>query len=113
MISFLGYWFLPAIAQAADVQIKLPVTTSPNTIPELFQRALQFLTALAYPLAFLAILYTAFLLIMAGGKPDGYAAVKKNIVYITIGLFLIIFAVIMMKLVVSFICSGSSACYST
>ena len=106
MITYFGTLYFLTFARASSSTpdatavpggIKVPNTGIPTTIPELFQFALKYLTALAYPLAFAAILYTAYLLIMSGGKPDGFATVKKNIVFVTTGLFLIIFAVIICK----------------
>lgn len=50
------------------------------------------ITSLAYPLAFLAILYSAYILISSVGKPEAFTTAKKNISFLLIGIFLIVFA---------------------
>lgn len=57
------------------------------------------MTSFAYPLAFLAVMYSAFLLISSAGKPEAMVTAKKNISYVVIGIFLIVFAVVFVKFI--------------
>jgi hypothetical protein len=56
-------------------------------------RIIEILLSLAYPLAFASIVYSAYVLISSNGNPDAFTKVKKNILYMVTGLFLIIFSV--------------------
>jgi hypothetical protein len=101
--------WLVATAQAATVpSIGLPQgqlsSTAANTgIAALANRVVDTLSSLAYPLAFAAIVYTAYVLITAGSSPDGWTKAKKNISYIVIGFFLIFGAVLFVRLLRSII----------
>ena len=53
---------------------------------------LNFLTALALPLAVAGIIYSAYIMIVSSGNPDAYTKAKKNLLYIVGGIFLIVFA---------------------
>lgn len=72
-----------------------------TTFPLLANRILDLLTAIAYPLAFLSLVYSAYLLITAGGKPEAWTTTKKNLLNLCIGVFLISFASIFVRLVVN------------
>ncbi len=54
-------------------------------------RIVSTLITISYPLAFLALLFCAYLLISSAGNPDAYAKVKKNVMNVVIGVFLIVF----------------------
>ncbi len=90
-------WLIP-VAHAADI-VAIPATGRPADVPDLFNKLLDILVRLAYPLAFIALLYTAYILITSAGKPEAYVTAKKNITYLVIGIFLILFAVIFVRFV--------------
>jgi hypothetical protein len=62
------------------------------TVETLANNILDLLIWAAYPLAFLAFVYTSYLLIISMGKPEAYATAKKHILWVITGIFLIIFA---------------------
>ncbi len=64
-----------------------------GTLPEIANRIASILTFLAYPLAFIGIVYSVFLLIAHSDSPDAFKTTKKNIGYIAGGIFIIIFSV--------------------
>jgi len=75
-------------------------TGSVNALPtNLANHILDFLTRVAYPLAFLGILYCAYLLLTSMGSADAWTKAKKNITYIMTGILLILFAVIIFNIV--------------
>lgn len=79
------------------------IDASPNSIPStLAVRIYHLLTDLAYPLAFVGIIYSAYLLATSMGNPEGYAKTKKNIIYITTGIALILFTAVIFRFVQSF-----------
>ena len=67
-----------------------------------------FLLWLAWPLGSIAIFYTAYLLVTSGGKPDAMEKGKKNLIYLVSGLALIIFAVVILRVVLGFLFSGTT-----
>jgi len=70
-----------------------PINDGPGTgVQALADRLLHILLAVAYPLAFIAIVYSSYQLIMSSGKPEPYAQAKKNLTYLFIGIFLITIA---------------------
>ena len=84
-----------------------PLDNSAGTgLTALANRIVDTLSFLAYPLAFAAIVYTAYVLITAGNSPDGWTKAKKNISYIVIGFFLVFGAVLFIKLLHSVILTG-------
>ena len=99
--------FTVATAHAASIFPRLPtgsVNDSASTgVTSLFNRLLDLLTFLAYPLALAAIIYTAYLLITSYGSPDGYTKAKKNLVYGVTGIGLIMGAVILVNILIGFI----------
>lgn len=105
MVSLLLY-FLTNAAHAADsvpVIQQTSIAADANTgVSSLANFVIALLTNLAYPLAFVAIIYTAYIFITSMGKPDAYEKGKKNIVYLVIGLGLIIFSTIFIRLLVGF-----------
>lgn len=66
-------------------------------VTDLFNRILDLLLAFAYPLAFISLAYCAYMLITSMGNPEAYAKTKKNVTYLVIGLFLVIFAAIIVR----------------
>ncbi|MBU6388972.1 hypothetical protein KGQ71_00475 [Patescibacteria group bacterium] len=80
---------------AAPGAPQLPPTLPIHSIADIANRILNVLLVFAYPLAFLALLYSAYLLITSAGKSDAYTKVKKNILYLSIGIFVIAMAVSM------------------
>lgn len=90
-------------AYAAENIISVPSGLFANgpktTAGDIANGILSLLTSLAYPLAFLALLYTAYILVSSLGKPEAYTTAKKNITYVVIGIFLIVFAVAMVRFV--------------
>jgi len=75
------------------------LNADPNSgISQLANRLLNFLLFLVYPVAFAGLVYTAYLLITSAGNPDAWAKAKKNIAYMVIGIFIIVFASIFVSL---------------
>jgi hypothetical protein len=80
--------------------INLPVgklgetdTLQPNAIlPTLANRLADIIAALAYPLAFIGIVYSVYLLIVNSGSPDALKKTKQNIIYIAVGIFILLTA---------------------
>jgi hypothetical protein len=66
-----------------------------DSLPKLANHLLNIMLFFAYPLAFIAVVYTAYMLVNSGNKPEGYATAKKNIMYLATGIFLIIFSSIL------------------
>jgi formate/nitrite transporter FocA (FNT family) len=64
---------------------------------DIADRALKLLLAFAYPIAFIGIVYTAYQLITSAGKPEPYAAAKKNLTYLVTGIFIITFAAVIVR----------------
>ncbi len=96
------------VARAAEQAINLPadntLSTEPNqAVGDLFNRLSEFLIALAFPLAIAAIIYSAYMLLTSQGKPEAYEKTKKNILYLIIGMFFMIFSSIMVKVVYNFL----------
>jgi hypothetical protein len=93
------------LAGAAGL-INLPTgdlgTTAPNGIlPALANRAADILTFLAYPIAFIGIIYSVYMLVANSGNPDALKTTKKNIGYIAGGIFLLIFTIFIFNFVVT------------
>ena len=66
-------------------------STEPGTgLAVLANRILDTLLAVAWPLAFIGILYSAYILISSAGKVEAYTTAKKNIGYLFIGITVII-----------------------
>ena len=79
------------------------LSTAPGAgVQALGDRILQILVDLAYPLAIICIIYTAYILISSSNSPDGYTKAKKNITYLIIGVFLIIFASVFVNIAIGF-----------
>jgi hypothetical protein len=69
--------------------------SDPNTfLPALANRLALILTYLAYPLAFIGVVYSAYLLLANSGNPDAQKMVKKNIGYIATGIFLLVLTIV-------------------
>lgn len=69
--------------------------SKPNGIlPEIANRVATFLQIMAWPLAFVGLIYSAYILISSAGNPDAWTKAKKNVGYIATGIFLLVFTVI-------------------
>lgn len=62
-------------------------------------RIAELLIALAFPLAVASILYSVYTLLVSQGDPKAYEKVKKILIFMTLGIFLIVFAVVMVRTV--------------
>ena len=93
-------------AYASDL-ITLPsgsLSTNPGEgVIAIVNRIIDLLLAVAYPLAFAAIIYSAYLLITSAGNPEAYVKTKKNVMYLITGMFLIVFAIIGVKFITSIV----------
>jgi hypothetical protein len=70
----------------------------PNAIlPLVANRIADIMAALAYPLAFVGIIYSVYLLIVNSGNADALKTTKKNIGYIAGGIFLLVFTAIILN----------------
>ena len=102
--------WLVGTARAANPIISIPsktVNSAANAGPaDLASRIVDILSALAYPLAFAGIIYTAYILVTASGSPDGWTKAKKNLSYILTGFFLIFGAVMFVRLLRNVILTG-------
>ncbi len=95
---------LPRLAAAG--LINLPIgdirggNTDPNAIlPAIANRLADIMSAIAYPLAFVGLVYTVYLLIANSDNPDALKTTKKNIINIAGGIFLLVFSVIFFNIV--------------
>lgn len=78
-----------------------PLDTKAGTgIVALAERIYQLFIAVAYPLAFIALLYVSYTLITSAGNPEGYAKAKKQMIYVITGIFLIVFSTVLINLVI-------------
>ncbi|HSI20841.1 MAG TPA: hypothetical protein VLA04_04055 [Verrucomicrobiae bacterium] len=95
---------LPRLAAAGLINLPLgeitPKGSDPNSLlPALANRLADIMSAIAYPLAFVGIVYSVYLLIANSGNPDAFKTTKKNIVNIAGGIFLLVFSVILFNFV--------------
>jgi hypothetical protein len=75
-----------------------PINTDAGQgVQALFDRILRLMLVFAYPLAFVSLVYSAYLLITSAGKPEAYGAARKNINYLLVGSLIIIFAVYIVR----------------
>ncbi|CAN5136511.1 hypothetical protein BH11PAT4_BH11PAT4_1880 [soil metagenome] len=96
--------FTISVARAAGLGANTGVLngTDPNAAAgEFLNHIVSILLILAVPLAVVSVAYAAFSLIRSQGKPDGYANAKKYLIYTVIGIFLIVFAGILVRTVYS------------
>jgi hypothetical protein len=98
----MNHWLFFEIAKAADT-IDLPdaptYSGSANAnVAAFLNRIATLLLTLAIPLAIIGVIYAAYALITANGKPDGYAKAKKYLLAVATGIFIIVFAAIMVRL---------------
>lgn len=81
----------------AELPLASPDLTRPtdanSAASALANRVIDILLVVTVPLLIVAVVWSAFNLFKVTGKPDDIAQVKKNLWYLVIGLFLIIFAV--------------------
>jgi hypothetical protein len=97
---------IPTNLLPAALTLNLPVgkliNKDPNGyIPEIANRIASLLTFLAYPVAFVGIVYSVFQLIANSGNPDALKTTKKNIGYIAGGIFIMIFALVIFNFISS------------
>jgi len=106
-MRILYYWLVgTALADTASQSLNGSIQTGTVTsAADLANRLQSVLTLLAWPLAFAAVLYTAYILLTAGGTPDGWTKAKKNLVNVLIGFFLIFAANIFVSLLHSLLLS--------
>jgi hypothetical protein len=75
--------------------------SKPNEIlPSLAERIAEILLRIAYPLAFIGIIYSVYLLVVNSGNPDAFKTTKKNVGFIVTGILLLIFALFIFNKVV-------------
>lgn len=85
--------------------INLPIGTlsdskDPNAyLPALANRLAQIITFIAYPAAFIGILWSVYMLLANSGNPDALKTTKKNIGYIALGIFLLVFTAIIFNFI--------------
>jgi hypothetical protein len=65
-------------------------TSAGTGLSTLINHILDLLIAAAWPLAFIGIVYSAYILITSAGKVEAYAAVKKNVTFILTGILVIV-----------------------
>lgn len=102
---------LPTVGAAALIDLNLPFGTLKNSagqepgpneiLPALANRIADILTFLAYPLAFIGLVYSIFMLVANSGNPEAFKATKKNIGYIFMGLFVLIFTILIFNFITS------------
>lgn len=97
-------WQFFEVAQAADLGLTtakpLDSGDASANVANFFNRIAEILLVVALPLAAFGLLYfIAAGLIQGGGKPEAWASAKKNFMYIVIGIFIIVFAVVLVRLV--------------
>jgi hypothetical protein len=93
-------------AHAAGIDLILPTpgtplnstSISPNDIlPKIADQILHILTFLAYPIAFIGIIYSAYFLLFANDKPESFTKTKNNLIYMIIGFLLILVAALLVN----------------
>ena len=81
-------------------------TTDANTLSEgradaavqvFFNHLAEILLTVALPLAFIAIVFAAYKLIVAQGNPDAYKNAKNVMMYVLLGIFFVVFAAIIVR----------------
>lgn len=117
MSAFLFKLLSIATAHAADKSIlNLPTgALDPGAgtgVDALVARILDTLLAFGYPLAFISILVSSYVLISGSGKPDAYTKVRKNLLYLCTGTILIVFATIIVRFVVNAACTTPGGCFA-
>ena len=95
-------WSFIDIAKAANT---VGISTAPSygsnandNVALFLNRIAEILLTVAIPLAIIGVIYAAFALITAAGKPDGYVKAKKYLLAVTTGIFVIVFAALLVKL---------------
>jgi heme/copper-type cytochrome/quinol oxidase subunit 2 len=92
------------VAKAAGIGADTGILngSDPNAAAgEFLNHIVDILLMLAIPLAIIAVAFAAYSLIRSQGKPEGYANAKKYLIYVVIGIFLIVFAGILVRTVYS------------
>ena len=99
-------WLFDIVRAASDISISDAPTlvgsgapTANNAVAAVLNRIAELMLVIAIPLAIIGVIYAAIALIRAAGKPDGYTNAKKYLLAVTTGIFLIVFAVIIVRLV--------------
>lgn len=88
----------------------LPTASSDLTHPQsandgvaaLANRIVDILLVVTIPLLIVGVIWSAFTLFKVTGKPDDITQVKKNVWYIVMGLFFIVFAVPLIRMFYGF-----------
>ena len=120
MISRIVSWFFLTGAYAADQIVTIPANpldpsgANPSAqVGQLVNHILNGLLAVGYPLAFLSMVVSAYLLISSQGKPDAYTKARKNLTYLCIGIFLIVAATALVRFFVSAACTTTGSCFNS
>lgn len=78
------------------VTFTIPAGRLPNSadeiLPALLNRIGDLIQHLAYPVALIGLVYTAYILITSIGNPEAITKAKKNITYIATGILIIYFS---------------------
>jgi|GEM_PF-6884246 len=95
-------WHLTEIARAAnDISLsKAPALSSGDAnanVAAFLNRIASLLLAVAIPLAVIGVIYAAVALIQSAGKPDAYTKAKKILLYVGTGIFLLVFAALLVQ----------------
>lgn len=74
-------------------------TDAGTGVQDLLNRIVNLMLALAFPLAFIGIVFSAWKLISSAGNAAALATAKKNIIYITIGIAVLTLGLVVIKVI--------------
>ncbi len=67
----------------------------------ILNRILDILIAIAWPLGLIGLIFIAFQMVLANGKPDAMVKLKKYMVYLVVGIALIVGSFVLLRTVIS------------
>ena len=94
--------FLPGLGNLGTSPITSNTSAnSGHNLSLLANRIVDILLAIAFPLAFAAIVYSSYLLITSAGKPEAVQAARKNLTYLVTGIVVIVFGLFVVRFIIT------------
>ena len=81
--------------------------TADNAVQQVLNKVVGLLLFLAYPIAFIGLVYTAWQLITSIGDPSAYTKARQNIITITIGIAILTLGLFVVKFIYSLFGRGA------
>ena len=105
-MSIISWFVSTAHAQGLPaLNLQVPSASPDNSaatgIPVLLNRILNLLIAIAWPLAFAGLVYSAYTLLTSAGQVEAYSTVKKNIGFIVTGIVVIISGLYVIRFIIT------------